>query len=46
MIVKITGKVAPENEEDMNQALDDGNWRDVMGYMNPISVEVEDETTK
>lgn len=29
MIVKITGKVAPENEEDMNQALDDGNWRDV-----------------
>ena len=32
MIVKITGKVAPENELDMNQALDDGNWRDVMDY--------------
>lgn len=41
MIVKITGKVAPENEDDMNQALDDGNWRDVISYMNPVYVEVE-----
>lgn len=41
MIVKITGKVAPENEDDMNQALDDGNWHDVVSYMNPVDVEVE-----
>ena len=41
MIVKIIGKVAPENENDMNQALDDGNWQDILMYMNPINVEVE-----
>lgn len=42
MKVRITGSVMPENEKDMNQALDDGNWRDILSYMNPINVEVSE----
>lgn len=46
MIVKITGRVAKEDEPELNQALDDCDYTLIFDLMNPRTIEVEDEASK